>query len=187
MKLDDIFEPIVKGDFGLTDEAVYQSFGGEGEIIPLYGGNQSHTIPVRRVKTGCITTKGKSIHLFTGLGIILSLDGSAGSMTYKEGSETFALNHHAGFLKPLESAVDTCDAEFFAVFFQNRLRSMAVSDGSKTLSISQLQQFTFTLPPLSVQHHLLKKYRDVSTEISRLDEAKHRLDDLLTKEIGIPE
>lgn len=184
MKLDDIFEPIVKGDFGLTDEAVYQSFGGEGEIIPLYGGNQSHTVPVRWVKTGCITTKGKSIHPFTDLGIILSLDGSAGSMTYKDGSETFALNHHAGFLKPLESAVDAFDAEFFAVFFQNRLRSMAVSDGSKTLSISQLQQFTFTLPPLSVQHDLLKKYRDVSTEIKALNIFTGKMGCVLDKQIS---
>ncbi|MFT8705507.1 MAG: restriction endonuclease subunit S [Bifidobacterium sp.] len=150
----------------------------------MYGGNQSHSVPTRWVKTGCITTKGKHIRTFADAGIILSLDGSAGSMTYKKGDETFALNHHAGFLKPLLQSRTICNPEFFAIFFQNRLRATAVSDGSKTLSIQQLVQFTFSLPPLDIQHHLLQKYQLISARLKVYDDFATRIDDALDKQVS---
>ena len=51
----------------------------------------------RRISVSAKTKKGATIKIFSGEGIIISLDGSAGSMTYKNG-EKFALNHHAGFI-----------------------------------------------------------------------------------------
>jgi hypothetical protein len=43
----DIFDPIVKGDFGLTDEAIYNSMQRGGQFIPVYGAYQEHDKPIR--------------------------------------------------------------------------------------------------------------------------------------------
>lgn len=42
MKFLDVFNKIQKGDYALTDEAIYHSLQNGDELIPLYGGNKSH-------------------------------------------------------------------------------------------------------------------------------------------------
>ena len=97
MKFLDIFNEIQKGNYGLTDEAIYSSIREGDEFIPIYGGNKEHHITEKKVSINAKTKKGISITIFSGEGIIISLDGSAGSMTYNYGVK-FALNHQAGFI-----------------------------------------------------------------------------------------
>ena len=118
MKFLDVFNEIQKGDYALTDEAVYASLQNGDELIPLYGGNKEHTTAERKISVSAKTKKGTSITVFSGQGIIISLDGSAGSMTYKNG-ERFALNHHAGFITLRKEAEDKINLEYLSIFLQN--------------------------------------------------------------------
>ena len=115
MKFLDVFNEIDKGNYALTDEAIYASLQNGDEFIPLYGGNKEHKMTDRRISVSAKTKKGATIKIFSGEGIIISLDGSAGSMTYKNG-EKFALNHHAGFITLRKDAVDKVNLEYFSLF-----------------------------------------------------------------------
>ena len=118
MKFLDVFNEIQKGNYALTDEAIYSSLQNGDELIPLYGGNKDHFTTERRISISAKTKKGTPITVFSGEGIIISLDGSAGSMTYKTG-EKFALNHHAGFITLKKDAVGKVNLEYFSIFLQN--------------------------------------------------------------------
>ena len=182
MKIDDLFY-LTKGDTGLTDEYIYQSLSSNKPLIPIYGGNSTHDISSRWVKSDCMTKAGKPISLFSGKGIILSLDGSAGSMTYKDG-ETFALNHHACFLKPRGGSDKLCDPQYFAVFFQNQLRALSVSNGSKTLSKAQLNEFEFSLPNIEQQARLIRLYQEFIGKLSSAKKKSDAISALLGKHIS---
>lgn len=183
MKIDDLFH-LTKGDTGLTDEYVYQSLSSDKPLIPLYGGNATHVTATRWVRADCTTKSGAPINLFSGKGIILSLDGSAGSMTYKDG-ETFALNHHAGFLTPLEGSERLCDLKFFAIFFQNRLRALSVSGGSKTLSKAQLSELEFLLPDVAEQKRLVSLYQELADRLSAALKKFDAVSALLDKQVSM--
>ena len=92
----DIFTPIQKGNFGLTDEAIYKSIQCGGQFIPVYGGTQEHNIAYRFISEHGKTKYDEPITIFNGDGIIISLDGSSGCMTYKT-PERFALNMRDSF------------------------------------------------------------------------------------------
>ena len=104
MKFLDVFNEIDKGNYALNDEAFFASFENGDELLRFYGGNKEHKMTDRRISVSAKTKKGATIKIFSGEGIIISLDGSAGSMTYKNG-EKFALNHHAGFITDRKSVV----------------------------------------------------------------------------------
>ena len=137
MKFLECFNRIDKGSYGLTDEAIYASLKTDGELIPVYGGNKDHLVTDRKVSVKAKTIKSKPIKIFSGEGIIISLDGSAGSMTYKV-NEKFALNHHAGFITLNKKGENYVSLKFFALYFQNFYRLLSVSRGSKTLSLTQI-------------------------------------------------
>ena len=160
MKFLDLFNPIQKGDYGLTDEAIYKSIEKGGIFVPIWGGNKTHSIVDRLVSPNAKTVINKPITLFCGEGIIISLDGSAGSMTYKSG-ERFALNHHAGFFKVREEAEDLILPEFFALFYQKQLRDSSVSEGSKTLTLEQIYSMDFDIPSFEIQEKTIKKIRSL--------------------------
>jgi restriction endonuclease S subunit len=131
------------------------------------------------------TKKGNPITVFSGEGIIISLDGSAGSMTYKSG-EIFALNHHAGFITLREQAKKIVSLEYFALFFQKLYRALCVSEGSKTLSLSQIYSEEFDLPLFSMQIRIVDKLMPSLRKLRLLSEKKNRYNNLLNKEISFP-
>ena len=100
--------------------AIYNSIKFDGDFIPLWGGNKNHVIKNRLISENGKTKSGAQITIFNGEGIIISLDGSAGSMTYKSG-ERFALNHHAGFFKVKEEMKGFVNPLFFALLFEKKL------------------------------------------------------------------
>ncbi len=163
MKFFELFDPIRKGNFGLTDEAVYKSIKHGGTFLPLYGGTEEHTITDRWVSENGRTKEDEPITKFEGEGIILSLDGSAGSMTYhREGA--FALNHHAGFLTVKDGATEKVDSEFFSLFYENQLREASVSEGSKTLTTAILEEMEFDLPRIEGQREIMARVRPILNE-----------------------
>ncbi|MBQ6462216.1 MAG: restriction endonuclease subunit S [Pseudobutyrivibrio sp.] len=166
MKFLDVFNEVEKGNYALTDEVIYNSIQNNDEMIPLYGGNKTHSKPTRYVSSSAVTKKGKPITIFDGEGIIISLDGSAGSMTYKKG-ERFALNHHAGFITLKEKGV--VRLEYFALFYQNFLQRLSISDGSKTLSLTQLYNTDFEFPTYDLQCRILDKILPIKRKIDGLE------------------
>jgi len=154
----EMFEPIRKGDFGLTDEAIYKSIQSGKPFIPIWGGNRDHSTPDRMVSINGKTNTGKNITVFKGEGIIISLDGSAGSMTFKK-EQTFALNHHAGFFKVKSDATNKILPEFFVNFFGTQLMNESVSAGSKTLTLDQIYTIDFDIPEPLIQKEVMIKFR----------------------------
>jgi restriction endonuclease S subunit len=169
-----LFEPIEKGNFGLTDEAIYKSLQRAGPLVPVYGAYQEHTNPMRFIPEKGQTKKNSPITVFDGEGVIINFDGrSAGCMTYKCG-ERFALNHHAGFAKLKEGAEKMIVPEYFAVFYQKQLQNSTVSPDQKTLSIDVLYSTDFDLPSVDIQ-------KEIISEIKPLLSAKGKIGTLLER------
>jgi len=169
----DIFKPIQKGNFGLTDEAIYKSIQHGGQFIPVYGGTQEHTTTDRFVSEYGKTKYDEPITIFNGDGIIISLDGSSGCMTYVT-AKRFALNHHAGFFQLKEDAKQVVDPEFFSLFFEKQLQEAGVSEGSKTLTLSMIESMDFDIPQYSVQMNVMSRIRP-------LLKVKERVNNLLSR------
>ena len=169
MKYADIFSPVRKGNHGLTEEFIYRSMTRGNALIPYWGGNREHIIPEGFVDEQTRTREGKPITVFEGEGIIISLDGSAGSMTHKNGVR-FALNHHAGFLSAKNENI--VDLEFFAWCYQDQLVEASVSEGSGTLSLETLESMEFDLPRIEAQHQVMLIVKPLLTAYRQL--AEHR-------------
>ena len=173
MKFLDLFDPIVKGDFGLTEEAVYKSIQLGNKMIPLWGGNQEHSYADRFVDEKAKTKYNEIITVFDGEGIIISLDGSAGNMTYKR-NERFALNHHAGFFKTKNNP-KLIDPEFFSIFYQKQLQESSISEGSKTLTLDKIYEMDFEIPSKPVQEELMTRLRII---LNRREKIRKILDNI---------
>ncbi len=180
MKFLDIFNPIKKGDFGLTEEAVYRSIQFGNERIPLWGGNQDHRVAERYVDEKGKTKEEKEVTVFDGEGIILSLDGSAGSMTYKT-QERFALNNHAGFITKKSNAAQDVDLEFFSIFFQPQLEEASVSDGSKTLSTQVVYSLDFDIPSYQIQKQIMNTIRPIQSARAEMEHIRRKIEHLKDK------
>lgn len=177
----DFFEPIQKGNTELTEMAIYNSIKFNGDFIPLWGGNQSHVVKDRLISENGKTKSGAPITVFDGKGIIISLDGSAGSMTYKNG-ERFALNHHAGFFKVKEEMKEFVNPKFFALFFEKKLMDLSVGEGSKTLSFKQINSLDFEMPDkrvqdkfISLSRPLLEKSEQITKLLNKIDSIKDKI------------
>ena len=169
----DIFTPIQKGNFGLTDEAIYKSIQYGGQFVPVYGGTQEHDTTDRLVSEHGKTKYDEPITIFNGDGIIISLDGSSGCMTYVI-SRRFALNHHAGFFQLKEEAKQSVIPEFFSLFFEKQLQEASVSEGSKTLTLNMIESMDFDIPSYSVQQRVMK-------DISPMILLKNRIVNLMSR------
>lgn len=183
MRFLEVFNEIVKGNYALTDEAVYSSLQNGDELIPLYGGNKTHTASDRRISISAQTKKGIPVTVFSGEGIIISLDGSAGAMTYKS-NERFALNHHAGFFTIRDESQGVVNLEYFAIFMQDFYKSLSVSDGSKTLSLAQIYTEELDLPDYSTQCRILMSIQAANEKIQMLASQKNKYQSLKTKEFS---
>lgn len=178
----DIFNPIVKGIHGLTDEAIYSHIVNKGAMIPLYGGNNQHLTTSRYVNENTKNKEGQKIQVFEGEGIILSLDGSAGCMTYKK-NERFALNHHAGFITIKDKPREKVNLIYFALFMRQFFQSLSVSDGSKTLTLDQIYSAELNLPKYSVQCKIVKELQPFIDLNSKLIVLRDRLVEELKKKV----
>lgn len=166
----EMFEPIQKGNFGLTEESTYKSIQAGEPFIPLWGGNQEHISPERMVSSNGKTKHGEPIIVFEGEGIIISLDGSAGCMTYKN-KQKFALNHHAGFFKVKEDAITKIIPEFFVYFYETELRNESVSEGSKTLTLDQIYNLDFDVPDYVTQKGIMSQIKPLLEKKRLIEQA----------------
>lgn len=129
-KFFEMFDPVKKGNFGLTEEAIYKSIQRGGTFVPVWGGSQEHKGEEHLVSENGKTKYNDPVTVFEGTGIAISLDGSAGSITFIE-NKRFALNHHAGFFEVKEGAESFIDPQFFPLFHEAQLREAGVSEAQK--------------------------------------------------------
>lgn len=176
----DLFEPIQKGDFGLTDEAIYKSIQSGKPFIPIWGGNKDHSIQDRLVSINGKTKAGNKITIFEGEGIIISLDGSSGSMTYKK-DKKFALNHHAGFFKVRSDAINKINLKFFVHFFDTQLKNESISEGSKTLTLDQIYNLDFDIPDFSIQQQIMTEIKPILEKKRLVEEALQQIEKIKDK------
>lgn len=179
----EMFEPIKKGDFGLTEEAIYKSIQHGGVFIPVWGGSQEHKSEEHLVSENGKTKYNDPITIFEGTGIIVSLDGSAGSMTFVR-NKRFALNHHAGFFEVKKGAENSIDPQFFALFYEAQLREAGVSEGSKTLSLKKLYSIDFEIPSYQIQQKIMSRIRPLLLTREKIQKMTNKLDLLKEKALS---
>jgi len=180
----DIFTPIQKGNFGLTDEAIYKSIQHGGQFIPVYGGTQEHNTTDRFVSEHGKTKYDEPITIFSGDGIIISLDGSSGCMTYTI-SRRFALNHHAGFFQLKEKAKQLVVPEFFSLFFEKQLQEASVSEGSKTLTLTMIESMDFDIPQYDIQKEIMLEIRPLLKAKEKVKNLLLRINSIKEKELSV--
>jgi hypothetical protein len=122
--------------------------------------------------------------VFSGEGVVISLDGSAGCMTYKSG-ELFSLNHHAGFITLIESEKDKVNLRFFSLFMQNHYKALSVSDGSKTLSLSQVYSDDFSLPCKEIQDRIIEEIGLIIPKVEFLSHIEEKLNSIIKKHLSV--
>ena len=179
MKFLDLFTKIEKGNMGLTEESIYNSMHYDDEFIPLWGGNKEHNTIDRFVSKRGKTKNCTPITVFNGTGIIISLDGSAGSMTYKKNTSNFALNHHAGFFKIKNDISHKINSEYFCIFYAQLFKNMSSSkDSSKTLSLEQIYEINLDIPNYEHQNCVMDIIKPILTMQTKIIDYKQKLEKL---------
>lgn len=102
------------------------------------------------------TKDGKPIRSYEGDCLIISMDGSAGCMTYKKAGQRFTINHHAALLYAKDDKV--VNLQYFKLKYENTFKSLAVSDGSKTISVERIKELSFMLPDKKLQDALVERF-----------------------------
>jgi hypothetical protein len=152
-----------KGDQGLTEEFIYRSFDPSG--IKVYGGGASE--PKFTIARDAVTKSGEQITVFKGPKIVISMDGTSGSMRVVE-DEEFCLNHHGAVLSPRDPDFDL---HWFVQQAESGLRSLASNqESAATLTKPRLESFELPVPQdpairkrIGAAHALLAKLRDLIT------------------------
>ena len=180
----DVFTPIKKGNFGLTDEAIYKSIQHGGQFVPVFGGTKDHITAERFVSEIGRTKHDESITMFNGDGIIISLDGSAGSMTYVT-SGRFALNHHAGFFQIKVGTNKSVIPEYFSLFFEKQLQEASISEGSKTLTITTIESLDFNIPQYDIQEKLMLKIKPILKIRDTAEQLIDRIQNIKERELSV--
>lgn len=180
----ELFTPIKKGNFGLTDEAIYKSIQHGGKFVPVFGGTQEHYTTDRFISELGKTKTDEPITIFNGDGIIISLDGSSGCMTYTT-SKRFALNHHAGFFQLREEARQSVIPEFFRLFFEKQLQEASISEGSKTLTLNTIESMEFNIPQYDIQKHIMLEIRPLLEKKGELRKLLERISSVKERTIAV--
>ena len=145
-ELADIFH-LQKGDTELTEEICYQFFDSNG--LPVYGGGASGAR--FKISRNTRTGKNKPVTVFQGPVIIISLDGTSGSMRVLEYGE-FCLNHHGCVLTPFDLSLDLY---WFVQQNEAPLKALASNpNSSATLTMQNLKTLKIKIPvPAEIRHN----------------------------------
>jgi len=166
---------INKGTGGFTEEAIYHSMPTEGhEQIPVFGGEETHFKPRKYVDENAENKHHKKVNYFSGECLILSMDGSAGCMTYKSEGEKFTLNHHAASLMIKPNYKEKINLKWFKHEYQNTLKDSAVSKGSsRTLSKGVLNSIVITAPNINTQKEWVKEIEELELINKKLQKVQN--------------
>lgn len=136
-----IFE-IQRGDQGLTEAEIYRFHDTNG--IPVYGGSSG--APRFKVTKNIKNNKNIPATIFKGAAIVVSMDGSAGSVQMINKSIEFCCNHH-GRVLILKPAFNKLDLNWIVQQISNGLKHLASNkEGSATLTVPLLEKYEVSIP-----------------------------------------
>jgi hypothetical protein len=152
---------VTKGDQGLTESMIYK-YMDTAEGLPVYGGGAG--IPRFKAKKGLKRLSGEDAACFEGPALVVSMDGSSGSIqVIDEGS--FYCNHHGAVLKPKGPTNLWC----FVQFAEPALKRLASNKGgSATLTKPALEELQIRMPADDNDIGDIDKNRRALTTLSRL-------------------
>lgn len=157
--LDALFKPVAKGDTGLTEAMIYQSASATGS--PVYGGGRG--VPRFKADDTLRRDNGVSATKFNGPALVVSMDGSSGSVQVIE-KGSFFCNHHGAVLLPSSDVNLWC----FAQVAEPALRRLASNvSASATLTKPALEGIKVRLP-IGAAATEVEKRRRTLTSLSRL-------------------
>ena len=176
---------INKGTGGFTEEGIYHDMPlNNHPFIPFFGGEKIHRFPEKFVRDGAKNNKGKVVKYFSGECLILSMDGSAGYMTYKPNGEKFTLNHHAASITLKPQYNKKINLKWFKHEYQKTLIDSTVSKkSSRTLSKEVLESIFITAPKPTEQEAWVKEIEEIEQLNNRLEKIKNHITLLTEKEI----
>lgn len=140
-KISAIFE-IKRGDQGLTEAEIYRSFDSSG--LSVYGGGSG--VPRFKVSKNIKNNKNVPATIFKGPAVVVSMDGSAGSVQLVEKNTEFCCNHH-GRVLILKPAFNKLDLHWLIQQISHGLKRLASNkEGSATLTVPFLENFEIQIP-----------------------------------------
>lgn len=150
-KISEVFD-YFPGTHGLTEEIIYNyQPSSDDEGVPIFSGSQNNVIPIAYIRKNAKNNKGEPVSYFEGQCLILTKDGSAGLITYKE-SGLFTINHHACVLRLKDVWVGKLDVEWFAQQYQSSLYQYVTSKSdNRVFSTNWFDRVQFTIPPYYLQ------------------------------------
>lgn len=174
-----------KGTSRFTEAAIYHSVPLNGvKSFPVYGGEASHKIAKSFVQENATNIEGKPVTFFEGECLILSMDGSAGFMTFKSKGKKFTLNHHAACVKIKKKYENDINLKWFKYAYQNTLMDLSVSKGSsKTLSKTVLDTQIITTPIRSTQDVWVESIEELELISENLEKIGTIIERLSEKEL----
>lgn len=140
------------GNHGLTEEIIYefQPISDE-DSIPIFSGSQNNVVPIGKIRKESKNKMGEDIRFFENECLILTKDGSAGMLTYRN-QGVFTLNHHACVLKVKENWKGKIDPEWFAQQFQSHLLQVVTSKSdNRVFSTKWFERIEFLIPSYPIQ------------------------------------
>ncbi|HBR2943231.1 TPA: N-6 DNA methylase [Klebsiella pneumoniae] len=130
---------ITKGSQGFTEEVIYANFDING--LDVYGGGVKPT--GYKVKENTLNNKGVKVKIFEAPAIVVSMDGSSGSLQVIRAGK-FTANHHAAVLKAKDQSTDL---DWFVQSVGVSLKKEASNqEGSATLTKDRLENQLVYIP-----------------------------------------
>jgi hypothetical protein len=153
------------------------------ESTPIFSGSQNNIIPIAYIRKNARNNKGDLVSYFEGPCLVLTKDGSAGLITYKE-KGLFAINHHACVLKLKETWKEKLDIEWFAQQYPSYLYQYVTSKSdNRVFSTKWFDRVQFEIPSYSLQIRQKNKKRMLLQLKSRIESTLNRLGVILEQVI----
>ena len=149
------------GNHRLTEDIIYnQQPNDEDSKIPIFSGSNDNICPIDYISDKAKNKDGEEVKYFKGPCLILTKDGSAGLLTYKDSEEKiFTINHHACILKLKKEQENKVLLKWFAYQYRKKLyKYISSKSDNGVFSIEWLDKVIFNIPDKSIQEaHSQKK------------------------------
>ncbi len=168
VKISKIFD-YFPGNHGLTEEVIYSHQPTtQDDCVPIFSGSGDNEIPIGTVNKKAKNNKNVDVVYFESPCLILTKDGSAGLLTFKE-SGIFTINHHACVLKIKNEWKDKVNPEWFVYQYQKELYQYVTSKSdNQVFSMKWFEKLSFEIPPYDIQIRQLTKKRNLRSIITHL-------------------
>lgn len=126
---------------------------------------------------------GSQIKVFKGDSILIARNGYAGTMTYIKDQE-FTTNDHAYVLTIKKQWKDKINFRWFAYQYQELFYNLVTSKSDNaTFNKEYAERQKIKIPDILVQNEIAEKLEKIDILVSKLEQAKTKVDKLLEYEV----